>query len=101
MLRIGDKVTIQTDDAFEKKKHLLNGHICVITDIIDRTHLFPSMDPQLHIIYGIYWFPEDNPDRNSVLRRNVISNYWYDDDYDLFCSSKKIQKPYSEILPLV
>ena len=74
MLRIGDKVTIQTDDAFEKKKHLLNGHICVITDIIDRTHLFPSMDPQLHIIYGIYWFPEDNPGR---WKPDALNDYYY------------------------
>ena len=79
MLRIGDKVTIQTDDAFEKKKHLLNGHICVITDIIDRTHLFPSMDPQLHIIYGIYWFREDNPDRQLLIVPNLY--FWHEKDF--------------------
>lgn len=79
MLRIGDKVTIQTDDAFEKKKHLLNGHICVITDIIDRTHLFPSMDPQLHIIYGIYWFPEDNPGRQLLIVPNLY--FWHEKDF--------------------
>ena len=79
MLRIGDKVTIQTYDAFEKKKHLLNGHICVITDIIDRTHLFPSMDPQLHIIYGIYWFPEDNPDRQLLIVPNLY--FWHEKDF--------------------
>lgn len=79
MLNVGDKVIIQTEDVFEKKKCLLNGHICVISDICDRSHLFPSMDPKFHIIYGLYWFPEDNPGRHLQIIPNLY--FWHEKDF--------------------
>ena len=79
MLNVGDKVIIQTDGAFESKKRLLNGHTCVITDICDRRHLFPEMDPRYHVLYGLYWFPEDNPGRHLHIVPNLY--FWYEKDF--------------------
>lgn len=79
MLNIGDKVVIQTDDVLDKKKQLMNGHICTISEVFDRSYLFPSMDPQYHLVYGLYWDPQDNPGRSLLILLNCY--FWHEKDF--------------------
>ena len=97
-LKVGDKFRVRNDQHQPFKEHL-KGQWLTIVELSEEPWEYSFFDCLPH--YRVKWLQEDNPDRNSVLRRNVISNYWYDDDYDLFRSSTTIQKPYSETLPLV